>query len=688
MTGIVLGYRYELLEKIGEGGMAEVYKARCNKLNRFVAVKILRKQFANNEEISQKFKKEATAIANLSDTNIVNILDVGTQDDIDYIVMELVNGKTLKDVINFNGNLGYNTAIKIALQIAKALDCAHKNNIIHRDIKPQNILITENGDVKVTDFGIAKSTDSTTITNTTSIIGSAHYLSPEQAKGTYIDCRADIYSFGGVLYEMVTGKLPFEGDSPVTVALKHLQEEPIAPKSINSAIPDSLNKLILKAMEKEVIKRYQSAKEIIQDLQKIQQNPDIIIAEKSTQDDQHTIIMAPVNIDNNKTTNMSKLEDEYYDDDDYEEEYEDEDDDDDDDYEEKKVSKKKKSSNSGKKIIIALVSIIIVSALGSFGFMLSGGSPRVKEVKVPDITGKTLEEAKVILAKLKLELEEGGTEKSDKPEGTITDIYPKAGTTVQEKTKIKVMISGGIEKLKMPDLRELQISEARSRLGAMGITNITETYKFHDKLNEGEVIESNPKVNSEVTVDTSVELVVSKGPEQRLVEVPNVLGFLTEDAKSKLTKAKLTPVIKEIETDSEKENGKVIEQSIVGESVEEWTSVTITIGKYVKPPEMINVDELALTGKTVAEARAILESKGLKADTSGAKDDYIVTGYDLGNAEKGSTIKLDSEKPKEQKPGDEANPPEAGGNGEGNPVNNNVDGGNVTNNSARDTGSN
>ncbi|MEG0134306.1 MAG: protein kinase, partial [Clostridium sp.] len=240
MKGIVLGSRYELLEKIGEGGMAEVYKARCNKLNRFVAVKILRKQFANNEEISQKFKKEATAIANLSDTNIVNILDVGTQDDIDYIVMELVNGKTLKEFINFNGSLGYITAIKIALQIAKALDCAHKNNIIHRDIKPQNILITESGDVKVTDFGIAKSTDSSTITNTTSIIGSAHYLSPEQAKGTYVDCRADIYSFGIVLYEMVTGRLPFDGDSPVTVALKHLQENPVAPKEINSSIPDSL----------------------------------------------------------------------------------------------------------------------------------------------------------------------------------------------------------------------------------------------------------------------------------------------------------------------------------------------------------------------------------------------------------------------------------------------------------------
>jgi len=660
MTGIVLGNRYELLEKIGEGGMAEVYKARCNKLNRFVAVKILRKQFANNEEISQKFKKEATAIANLSDTNIVNILDVGTQDDIDYIVMELVNGKTLKDVINFNGNLGYNTAIKIALQIAKALDCAHKNNIIHRDIKPQNILITENGDVKVTDFGIAKSTDSTTITNTTSIIGSAHYLSPEQAKGTYIDCRADIYSFGVVLYEMVTGKLPFEGDSPVTVALKHLQEEPIAPKSINSAIPDSLNKLILKAMEKEVIKRYQSAKEIIQDLQKIQQNPDIIIAEKSTQDDQHTIIMAPVNIDNNKTTNMSKLEDEYYDDDDYEEEYEDEDDDDDDDYEEKKVSKKKKSSNSGKKIIIALVSIIIVIALGSFGFMLSSGSPRVKEVKVPDITGKTLEEAKVILAKLKLELEEGGTEKSDKPEGTITDIYPKAGTTVQEKTKIKVMISGGIEKLKMPDLREVEVSEARNRLKSMGITNITETEVYNDNYKAGIVIESEPKVKSEVTADTPVKLVVSKGPEQKFSYVPNLIGKESKDAETKLNEVKLVPKIEERETDRENENGKVIDQSISDTNVEEWTTITIYVGKYVKPVEMINLDELGLNGKKVSEVRQILADKGLKVvfDSAGVDEkNDIVTGYSPAQAEVGSTITLSTKKEETTKPPTEVVPP-------------------------------
>ena len=339
MNGIILGGRYELLEIVGEGGMSEVYKAKCNKLNRFVAVKILKKQFADNKEISQKFKREATAIANLSDTNIVNVLDVGTQDDIDYIVMEYISGKTLKELINYSGKLSYNTAIKIALQIAKALDCAHKNNIIHRDIKPQNILVTESGEVKVTDFGIAKSTDSQTITNTTSIIGSAHYLSPEQAKGTYIDFRSDIYSFGIVLYEMVTGRLPFEGDSPVTVALKHLQEEPIPPKNINSAIPDSLNKLILKAIEKEPIKRYQNAKEIIQDLQKIQENPDVVIGSQVVDNSDHTIIMSPINSQSQKTTHISKLEDDYYDDEDeeYDEEYDEDD--------KETVKKKKKNKN-------------------------------------------------------------------------------------------------------------------------------------------------------------------------------------------------------------------------------------------------------------------------------------------------------------------------------------------------------
>ena len=277
MVGEVLGNRYELIEKIGEGGMSVVYKARCNKLNRLVAVKILKKEFCNNEDIVKKFKVEATAIATLSDSNIVNVLDVGTEkDDINYIVMEYVKGKTLKDIILQNGPLSYETTLQVAIQIARALECAHKNGIIHRDVKPQNILVSEDGFVKVTDFGIAKSVDSTTMTNT-KVMGSAHYFSPEQAKGEVVDTRTDLYSFGVVLYEMVTGKLPFEADSPVTIALKHIQEPVVPPKKVNSKVPESLNNLIVKLMSKNPNDRYQSAKELLLDLQRIKDDPNVII---------------------------------------------------------------------------------------------------------------------------------------------------------------------------------------------------------------------------------------------------------------------------------------------------------------------------------------------------------------------------------------------------------------------------
>lgn len=649
MNGSILGGRYELLEKIGEGGMAEVYKAKCNKLNRFVAVKILKKQFADNEDIAQKFKREATAIANLSDANIVNVLDVGTQDDIDYIVMEYVSGKTLKDLINYSGKLNYNTAIKIALQIAKALDCAHRNNIIHRDIKPQNILVTEAGEVKVTDFGIAKSTDSQTITNTTSIIGSAHYLSPEQAKGTYIDFRSDIYSFGIVLYEMLTGRLPFEGDSPVTVALKHLQEEPVSPKNINPAIPDSLNKLILKAIQKEPIKRYQNAKEIIQDLQKIQENPDVIIGDNiSKSDNDSTIIMAPVSP--SKTEHISKLEEDYYDDD---EEYDDEFDE---DYDDEDKPKKKKNKAGLKKTLIIIGAIVVILILGSVGFFMAGGIGGSKDVEVPNIVGKLTDDVKKQVEDLGLKLEVKSTKKSDKPENTILDTDPKAGMKVKKGTVINVIVSAGEEQINMPDFRNYERTNIEQILKSNELTNYKITEEYSDDVDTGYFIKQTPSAGTKVSKKTDIQIVVSKGPETKYINVVDVRGKTLSEAQEMLKGLNVVP--KEEVTRDKSKDGIVLSQDNQGKKLQEGATVTVTVGKYeeeVIKEEMINVETVVgiKKGMTVKEARKKLRDAKLElvfADGSSSDDDAIVVGF-TPEVKKGGTVTLTTEKKVENESG-------------------------------------
>lgn len=571
MNGIVLGNRYELLEKIGEGGMSEVFKARCNKLNRFVAVKILKKELCDNADIVEKFKGEATAIAALSDNNIVNILDVGTQDKINYIVMEYVNGKTLKDVIKQVGKMNYETAISVAIQVAKALDCAHRNKIIHRDVKPQNILVTEDGVMKVTDFGIAKSSTSSTITNTSTIMGSAHYLSPEQAKGSFIDCRTDLYSLGVVLYEMVTGTLPFEADTAVTIALKHLQEEVVPPKNLNSKIPESLNKLILKAMQKDPNKRYQSAKEIIKDLEKIKDDPNAVI-DKVDDDNEHTIIMSAVTEEMSKQkeqVNKNDDEDDYYDD------YDDEDD-----------EKPNKNFNKSKmtKIIIGVALGILLIVLGIGTFKLVGIASSNKEVEVPNIVGKNIEDAKKQLSSINLTLVEAGTEVSDQEEGTILQINPEAGTMVKEKSEIRVIVSGGETKLKMPDLKEYDINTAKTILNSLGLKIDSSSEEFSDNVAKGQIISQNPAPDTEVSANDKITVVVSKGPEVKYSNVPGVTGVTIDEAKAKLSNVGLKAAVQEKETQNESENGKVLAQQYAeGTRVQQGATVTITVGKYVQP---------------------------------------------------------------------------------------------------------
>ena len=615
MIGKILGNRYELLQCVGEGGMSFVYKAKCRKLNRFVAVKILKDEFKNNEEIVRRFKKEATAIANLSNPNVVNVLDVGTQDDINYIVMEYIEGKTLKDIINEKGALPYEIAISIGIKVAKALECAHKSGIIHRDVKPQNILVTEEGVVKVTDFGIAKSMDSSTIAHTNSVMGSAHYFSPEQAKGTYTDYRTDLYSLGIVLYEMVTGVVPFNGDSPVTVAVKHIQEKAIPPKNINQNIPNSLNDLIMKAMEKDPVNRYQTAKEIIGDLEKIKKDPNVTISSKSAEDeDQFTRVMSPVVVPNTETNNSEPDED----DEDNDEYYED---DEDEDEEENNIqTKPQKAINKNKKKspILIIIATILVVALGiTLGFLgmkkfMEGG----KDVKIPNVVGEKVEDAKSKLEGLGLKVLEV-TEESDQEKGIVLKVDPNVDSTVKTGSEVKLTVSGGEGQIKVPNFAEMNLDSVKRTLKSLGLELGSVDEEYSDSVPRGEVISQSPNANESVDKGSKVNVTISKGKEikSETINIPDVSGKSVEEAKSILSNAGVgvNPVKGEA-AKSEGEAGKVYSQSQSGSlTIKQGEKVTITInyhGDYVKPEKSVP----GVTGKSVDEAKSELTNAGFKVN--------------------------------------------------------------------------
>ncbi|EIA16588.1 Stk1 family PASTA domain-containing Ser/Thr kinase [Clostridium perfringens] len=617
MIGKILGNRYELLQCVGEGGMSFVYKARCRKLNRFVAVKILKDEFKNNEEIVRRFKKEATAIANLSNPNVVNVLDVGTQDDINYIVMEYVEGKTLKDIIKEKGALPYEVAISIGIKVAKALECAHKSGIIHRDVKPQNILVTEEGVVKVTDFGIAKSMDSSTIAHTNSVMGSAHYFSPEQAKGTYTDYRTDLYSLGIVLYEMVTGVVPFNGDSPVTVAVKHIQEKAIPPKNINQNIPNSLNDLIMKAMEKDPVNRYQTAKEIIGDLEKIKKDPNVTISSKSAEDeDQFTRVMSPVVVPNTETNNSEPDEDDE-DDDEY---YEDDEDEDEDEEENNIQTKPQKAINKKKKKspILIIITTILVVALGiTLGFLgmkkfMEGG----KDVKIPNVVGEKVEDAKSKLEGLGLKVLEV-TEESDQEKGIVLKVDPNVDSTVKSGSEVKLTVSGGEGQIKVPNFAEMNLDSVKRTLKSLGLELGTVDEEYSDSVPRGEVISQSPNANESVDKGSKVNVTISKGKEIKNItlNIPDVSGKSVDEAKSILANAGVEAnAVKGEAAKSEGEAGKVYSQSQSGHfTIKQGEKVTITInyyGDYVKPEKSVP----GVTGKSVDEAKSELTNAGFKVN--------------------------------------------------------------------------
>lgn len=564
MIGTMLGNRYELLEKIGEGGMALVYKAKCHLLNRYVAVKILKEQYSDDKEFVEKFKREATAVASLSDNNIVNIYDVGTQGDINYIVMEYVNGKTLKQIIREQGKIPTAKTANLAIQIARALDCAHRNNIIHRDIKPQNILVTNEGVVKVTDFGIAKASNSVTITNSSKVMGSAHYFSPEQARGSFVDCRTDIYSLGIVIYEMCTGRVPYDADSPVSVALKHIQEPVVPPNQLNENIPDNLNNLILKAVEKEPIKRYQTIKDMLADLRKIEKNQEVNISTNDFDEDM-TRVMDAVVVDDKDKYNKNK-----YDNGKKHDDY------DDDQYDKKKTMLDPKK----RKILMFVTAAILVLVIGGVSGYFALNKTSAKTT-VPKIVGMKQEDAKKAVEDSKLKFVSIGKEKSDKPEGTVLRTYPDPGTTVSVNSEVRVSISGGPDKLAVPSLIGMDLDSAKDVIEKSGLKLGDVSRQYDDSVPKGNVIKQDPQPDSDATADTKINLVVSRGQEVKNLTVPDVNGKGIDEASGTISGAGFKVTKSAVDTSDKSQDGKVISQSISGgEQAKAGSTVNLTYYKY------------------------------------------------------------------------------------------------------------
>lgn len=591
MIGTILGNRYELLQIIGDGGMSTVYKAKCHKLNRFVAVKILKKEFSSDSDFVEKFKREATAVASLSDNNIVNIYDVGSQGDINYIVMEYVKGKTLKQLLKAQGKLNTRDAVMMAIQIGKALECAHRNNIIHRDIKPHNVLLTEEGVVKVTDFGIAKAATSMTITNSSKVMGSAHYFSPEQARGIMVDCRTDIYSLGIVLYELVTGRVPYDAESPVSVALKHIQEPVVPPKQINENIPDSLNNVILKAIEKEPIKRYQNVTDMIIDLKKIQNNQELNIIFNDIDDDA-TRILDSKEV-NNKLANDAK---------------------------EQKMLRNKNESNKKKKILIPVFLILLLvvgSVLGYFAFNKMSNSGTVV---VPQIVGLTQEEAKKLVEDKKLKFVLVGKEKSDQPEGTVTKCYPDMGTSVKVGSEVRVTISGGANDLSIPSLSNMPLNAAKDAITKAGFKVGTITYAADATIIKDNVISQTPTADSSAKKNDTVDLVVSSGPAETYVQVPDLHGKTIDQATALLTNAGLKLGSK----DTANTNDTTLKDTIKSQSIDpdqkvkNGTAISVTYYVYVDDT-MVQVPKIDY----IDGADEILNNAGLGMGTATAKDTKV-----------------------------------------------------------------
>ena len=620
LEGKLLGNRYEIIEKVGNGGMATVYKATDKVLKRHVAVKILRDEFTTDEEFIRRFEAEAQSAARLTHPNIVSIYDVGVDGNLYYIVMELIQGKTLKEIIiKEKGPLPWKWSINVAIQIASALEIAHRNNIIHRDIKPHNIIITEDGIAKVTDFGIAKAVSNSTITAFGTTIGSVHYFSPEHARGGFTDAKSDLYSLGVVMYEMITGRVPFDADTPVSVALKHMQEDPEEPIEVNPNLPTSVNKIIMKALQKDTTLRYQTASEMLVDLRKSLKDPEGDFVEELEYDPTASTQV----IDTNKIKKASQAKNES----------------------DKKEGKLKNFIKNHKGLSI-FIGLILLFALSLGGTLLVLNITNPPEVEMPNVVGLSKEEAQAEIetAKLVFEVEKEEYNK-DVPEGFVISqdpTYMEKYNKVKQGSTVKVVISKGQEKTTVPKVVGMEKDKAIKALedAKLKVEVIEETSK---KVQEGYVISQETDPDTDAFAGDTVIIHVSTGVEK--ATVPDVVGKTQDEAKKTLEAQGFVVTVTNAE-DSSKASGVVLKQSLdSGKSVEKGSSITITVNSYEESKTMtININVKSITGGYTEDTGDTNSTGSTIAKTvsitlkSGNTTLYSDSGVDKNTTNKSATI--------------------------------------------------
>ena len=624
--GIVLGERYEVLSKIGAGGMADVYKGKDTMLNRYVAIKVLKKEYRENKDFVRKFRSEAQAAAGLLNPNIVNVYDVGEDRGLYYMVMELVEGITLKEYIQKKGKLSTKEAISIAIQMCTGIEAAHKHNIIHRDIKPQNIIISKEGKVKVTDFGIARAVDSNTVSS--NAMGSVHYVSPEQARGGYCDAKSDIYSVGITMYEMITGRVPFDGGSTVSVAMKHLQENITPPSQYAPDMSKALEKIILKCTQKSPERRYESTTLLIQDLKRALVDPSGAFVEiERPKNLGETVMFTEEDMGSLKRGHSSYDDDDDYEDDDYDEDdYEDDGYEDDEEDGNVRSGKRKGKSDEvnphmnkmmkiltivAAAVVILIIALVAGKAAGIFRFGGSSGiesSSDSANIEVPQLVGETQAVANEMCEKKNLVMKVVSQKQSDKPVGTVLEQSIKAGEKVKKQTVIEVVICSGAEEVEVPGVSGNTQDEAWKILKDKGFTDYEVQMEYSDEYDNGEVIKTTPAAGETTTVDTKIVLVVSKGAEK--AEVPNLVGKTVSEAQKALSNKGLTDGGSTEEYSNTVAEGKIISQNVkAGKKVDGGTSVSYVVSKGKKPAETVAVPDLR--GYSLADAISALSNRGL-----------------------------------------------------------------------------